>query len=369
MEEGPITIAGALRDPTLFVEAASVGADWIEAGTGGARIAVVDSADGVTLGHVPSLDARQVRGAVAAAAPERLPAAPAGATSIINVAAEHPRTGRRTITAVAPIVGGGGGMPHRDGTDGAGADSAYLKNSPIEITESEAPVRILRYGLMPDTGGAGTHRGGMAQVLEFCATAPDVFVTACNRDRSVFQPWGVLGGEPGCAGSFTLNPGTPREHDLRNTDALRLGPGDVLRVISPGGGGRGDLFRRPPAAVLRDVQAGLVSQEAARIAYGVVLVEGTIDECATAHLRETRPERTAFAPGAARAEHEQRWNEAAYATMLRLLADIPPSRRPFAKSMMFDAVRNAALQREASAVIREAFAAWANRAAALASSS
>ena len=41
------------------------------------------------------------------------------------------------------------------GTDGSGADAAYLKNSPVEITEAEAPVRILRYGLMPDTGGPG----------------------------------------------------------------------------------------------------------------------------------------------------------------------------------------------------------------------
>ncbi len=150
-------------------------------------------------------------GAFAAAAPERLPAAPAGATSIINMAAENPRTGRRSIAAIAPVVGGGGGMPHRDGTDGSGADAAYLKNSPIEITEVEAPVRILRYGLMPDSGGPGAHRGGMAQVIEFCATTPDAFVTARNRDRSHFQPWGILGGEPGPAGSFTLNPGTERE--------------------------------------------------------------------------------------------------------------------------------------------------------------
>ncbi len=124
------------------------------------------------------------------------------------MAAENPRTGQRSISAIAPIVGGGGGMPHRDGTDGSGADAAYLKNSPIEITESEAPVRILRYGLMPDTGGPGAHRGGMAQVMEFTTTAPDAFVTARNRDRTLFQPWGVGGGRPGAAGSFTLNPGT-----------------------------------------------------------------------------------------------------------------------------------------------------------------
>ncbi|EFH12312.1 hydantoinase B/oxoprolinase family protein, partial [Teichococcus cervicalis] len=209
----------------------------------------------LTCGRLRSL----IFGAFAQAAPERLPAAPAGATCIVNMAAEDPRTGRRSISAIAPIVGGGGGMPHRDGTDGAGADAAYLKNSPIEITEAEAPVRILRYGLMPDSGGPGAHRGGMAQVMEFQTTAPDAFVTARNRDRSLFQPWGIGGGQPGAAGSFTLNPGTPAARDLMNTDALRLQAGDTLRIVSPAGAGRGDPFARDPAAVLRDVRAGLVS--------------------------------------------------------------------------------------------------------------
>jgi N-methylhydantoinase B len=311
----------------------------------------------LTCGRLRSL----IFGAFAAAAPERLPAAPAGATSIINMAAEDPRTGRRTITAIAPIVGGGGGMPHRDGTDGAGADSAYLKNSPVEITESEAPVRILRYGLMPDTGGPGAHRGGMAQVLEFCATAPDAFITARNRDRSLFQPWGVLGGAPGPSGSFTLNPGTEQEQDLRNTDTLRLAPGDVLRVISPGGGGRGDPFARDPAAVLRDVRAGRVTIEGARRDYGVVIAGDAVDEAATARLRAAAPARSDFAPGAFRQAHEARWDEAAYDAMLTALATLPVSWRAPVKKMLFAAVRNAPAARPAAEVIREAFDAYLAR--------
>ncbi|HYZ62234.1 MAG TPA: hydantoinase B/oxoprolinase family protein, partial [Acetobacteraceae bacterium] len=261
----------------------------------------------LTCGRLRSL----IFGAFAQAAPDRMPAAPAGATSIVNMAAENPRTGQRSISAIAPIVGGGGGMPHRDGTDGAGADAAYLKNSPVEITESEAPARILRYGLMPDTGGPGAHRGGMAQVLEFCATAPDAFVTARNRDRTLFQPWGVQGGMPGAAGSFTLNPGTDRERDLGNTDALRLAPGDTLRIVSPGGGGRGDPFTRKPGAVLRDVQAGLVTLEGARRDYGVVITGGALDEAATQALRAGHPPRPSFDPGPFRTAHEARWTEGA----------------------------------------------------------
>jgi N-methylhydantoinase B len=314
----------------------------------------------LTCGRLRSL----IFGAFAAAAPERLPAAPAGATSIINIAAENPRTGRRSITAVAPIVGGAGGMPHRDGTDGAGADAAYLKNSPIEITEAEAPVRILRYGLMPDTGGPGTHRGGMAQVLEFCTTAPDAFVTARNRDRSLFQPWGVLGGEPGAAGSFTLNPDTPREVDLRNTDTLRLAPGDVLRVISPGGGGRGDPWARDPAAVLRDLRAGRVTVAGARRDYGVaVSAAGNVDAAETLRLRGMRLMRDGFAPGAARLAHERRWDSAAYEALHEALAGVPVSWRAHIKKMLFAAVREGS-ETPAAEVIRAAFAAYLARGAA-----
>jgi N-methylhydantoinase B len=271
------------------------------------------------------------------------------------MAAENPRTGQRSISAIAPIVGGGGGMPHRDGTDGSGADAAYLKNSPVEITESEAPVRILRYGLMPDTGGPGAHRGGMAQVMEFRTTAPDAFVTARNRDRTLFQPWGIGGGQPGASGSFTLNPGTPRERDLGNTDALRLTSADTLRIVSPAGGGRGDPFTRDPAAVLRDHRAGLVSTAGAARDYGVAIAQDAVDQAATAALRAARQTPPAFAPGAFRAAHEARWTAAAYAALHEGLAALPAAWRPAMKATLFAAVR-AAPEEPAEQVIRQTLA-------------
>ncbi len=310
----------------------------------------------LTCGRLRSL----IFGAFVQAAPDRLPATSAGATSIVNMAAEDRRTGRRSISAIAPIVGGGGGMPHRDGTDGSGADAAYLKNSPIEITESEAPVRILRYGLLPDTGGPGAHRGGMAQILEFRTTAPDAFVTARNRDRTLFQPWGVGGGEPGANGSFTLNHGTDRAQDLGNTDALRLAQGDTLRIVSPAGGGRGDPFTRAPDAVLRDVRAGLVSAEGARRDYGVAIAGDAIEAAETARLRATPPPRTPFSPGAFRRAHEARWTAEAYAAMHACLATLPVSWRAPVKTMLFAAVR-AAPARPAAEIIPEAFAAYVAR--------
>ena len=272
------------------------------------------------------------------------------------------RTNRTVIAAVNPVVGGGGGMPHRDGTDGSGADAAYLKNSPIEITESEAPVRILRYGLMPDTGGPGTHRGGMAQVLEFKATSPDAFVTARNRDRTLFQPWGILGGQPGLSGTFMLNAGTENEVNLGNTDTVRLGPGDVLRIVSPGGGGRGDPAKRNPAAVLRDWQAGRVTLAGARRDYGVAIADGAVDEAETARLRGEMTARDGFDGGKARHAHEARWDKAAYAAMHELLADLPVSWRAPVKKRFSAAVRKAPAERPAAEVIRETFALYLKQA-------
>ena len=97
-------------------------------------------------------------------------------------------------------------MPHRDGTNGSGADGAYLKNTPIEITETEVPIQILRYGLMPDSGGAGRWRGGLATALDFRVFAPNSRVTARNRDRSRFRPWGILGGRAGAPSCSSAKP-------------------------------------------------------------------------------------------------------------------------------------------------------------------
>ena len=129
-------------------------------------------------------------GAFSQAIPDRMPAAPAGNNCIVNVMTHDERSGQKVIAAVNPVVGGGGGMPHRDGTNGSGADAAYLSNTPVEITETEVPVEFVRYGLAQDSGGAGRWRGGLATEMAFRVFAPDTRITARNRDRSRFRPWG-----------------------------------------------------------------------------------------------------------------------------------------------------------------------------------
>jgi N-methylhydantoinase B len=168
---------------------------------------------------------------------------------------------------------------------------------------------------------------------------PNATVTARNRDRSIFRPWGILGGKPGAASSFTLNPGSEHERDLRNTDILQLEPNDVVRIISPGGGGRGDPMAREPEAVLRDVRAGRLSEAAAKRDYGVALRDGTVDADATSALRASAVPRAGFDGGPERAAHEARWDEDAYAALGEALAAVQPSWRAAAKKKLFAAVR------------------------------
>ncbi len=155
-------------------------------------------------------------------------------------------------------------MPHRDGTNGSGADAAYLKNTPIEVTETETPVEFVKYGLARDSGGPGRWRGGLATEMAFRVFAPDSRVTARNREpRELLPSLGVLGGRAAGLSDMMVNPGTPHAKRLGNIDTVVLQPGDVLEI--PLGRWRGTWrsFREGSLARGGDVRRGYVSPEAA----------------------------------------------------------------------------------------------------------
>jgi len=280
-------------------------------------------------------------GAFSQAAPDRLPAGPASGGPIMNVNTTDNRTGRRVVASIDPISGGAGGNPSEDGSDGSGANSSFLKNTPVEINEAEVPIRITRYGLAQDSGGPGRHRGGLATELEFKVFAPNTRITARNRDRTRFTSWGILGGRAGGPSTFLLNPGSNHEVNLGNTDILTVSPGDVIRIASGGAGGWGNPWERPAATVLADVRRGFVTPERARSDYGVVLLNGGIDEAATT---QCRAEMAASAPdgfyhfGPARAAYDAVWTRPNYDALTELLAGLPVHWRFFIKTRLFDAM-------------------------------
>ncbi len=280
-------------------------------------------------------------GAFARAAPDRLPASPASGGPIMNVNTIDNRTGRRVVASIGPIVGGAGGNAHGDGSDGSGANSSFLKNTPVEINEAEVPIKITHYGLEPDSGGPGKYRGGMATSMRFVAQAPNTRVTARNRDRTRFTSWGMLGGRAGSNSRFLLNAGTADEVNLGNTDILVIGPGDDVWTSCGGAGGWGDPFERDPDAVALDVRRGLVTSLSAERDYGVALIEGLVDQAATEALRAA-PRAISnsefFDYGDGRRQFETVWTSKNYAALTERLASLPVHWRFFFKHRIFEAL-------------------------------
>lgn len=188
-----------------------------------------------------------------------------------------------------------GAVGARADKDGVSACKAHVANgtiTPVEIIESEFPVELVRFELLPDSGGAGRFRGGLGYVREYRMLGESQLST--RGGKLLTPPRGKDGGAPGRLPSLIVNQGTPSEQVLSPRDGnLRLHAGDVLRREQPGSGGYGDPLTRPPADVLDDVRDGYVSPEAARELYGVAVVRNgsswILDMAATGRLRASLP--------------------------------------------------------------------------------
>ena len=114
------------------------------------------------------------------------------------------------------------------------------RNTPVEALERAFPLRIRRYSLRRGSGGAGLGAGGDGVVKEW-EVLEDCTVSLIT-ERRVSQPWGLAGGGPGAVGENWLLPGgdESRAEPLPDKCTVRLSAGDVLRMLTPGGGGWGE---------------------------------------------------------------------------------------------------------------------------------
>lgn len=162
-----------------------------------------------------------------------------------------------------------------------------LTSGRVEVMEIEFPVRVERYELVPDSGGAGKFRGGAGVCRDLRILADDILL-ATRSARQIFPAQGLAGGTAGSVGAYILNPGTDGERRVRSTTSeFPLNTGDLLRIITPGGGGYGPPLARAPETVLHDVRQGKLTPAAARERYKVeITADGTaVDAAATAGLR------------------------------------------------------------------------------------
>jgi len=176
-----------------------------------------------------------VLGALAQAAPDRIPAASCGTMNNLSFGGIDPRA-IQPFAYYETIAGGMGASPRADGLSARHTHMTNSWNTPVEAFEHQFPVRIVSYRVRRGSGGAGLHRGGDGIVREYEFLAPaEVTLLTDRRERG---PWGLAGGSAGEPGRNTLIRGG-RKMPLPAKTRFEIRAGDRLRIETPGGGGWG----------------------------------------------------------------------------------------------------------------------------------
>jgi N-methylhydantoinase B len=202
--------------------------------------------------------------ALAQAAPGRVPADSGGELLVLAFGGERP-DGTRYVTGEL-VAGGAGASAGKDGVDVIETDATNCMNLPAEALELDAPIRVHRVALRPDSGGAGTRRGGLGTVREYEILHGDVPFTH-RGERHFIAPAGRAGGGDGAVARAVIYRADGREEVVPSKIVTTLQAGDRVVMETAGGGGYGDPAARDPAKLHADLEDGKVSAEGAK-AYG-----------------------------------------------------------------------------------------------------
>lgn len=274
----------------------------------------------------------------------RIPAAGAGMLGVALLSLVDGETGELKVNVLQPLWGGSGARPIKDGIDGADFAAGYLRNIPAETSEAEMPVLVERYQLSEAPPAPGQWRGGLGIDMQFRVFTPNAVLTARGLERYEFRPWGRKGGRAGTLGQTIVNPGEATERSVgKIASHLDLQPHDVVRIVTPNGGGYGDPLARDPALVLRDHADGFLDVLTARADYGVCIVDGAVDSEATQALRASRRHEAGTLPefdfGAEREAFEALFPPAWQDELERELRALPTPLRQFWKGQVWQRVR------------------------------
>jgi len=174
--------------------------------------------------------------ALAQAIPDRIPAAASGTMNNLTIGGIDPQTGN-PFAYYETIAGGMGARPTKHGVSGVHTHMTNSLNTPAEALEYAYPLRVRRYSLRTDSGGAGKHRGGDGIIREIeVLTDCDVTLLA---DRRTSGPWGLAGGNAGAPGKASLIRNGGALEEMPGKFSTRLKKGERIRIESPGGGGWG----------------------------------------------------------------------------------------------------------------------------------
>ena len=201
-----------------------------------------------------------VIGALSSALPEAAVGAANGANTMAVFAGNDPETGQPYVY-LETLGGGFGGRNDRDGKDGVQVHITNTSNLPIEAIEMEYPLRVDRYGFIPDSGGAGKYRGGLGlQRVVRPIGHTCIFNGVGERFRN--NPWGIFDGCAGKSGSFWLEEDQclPVQLSHKSPD-MPLKPNQALVVNTPGAGGYGDPKKRSKELIKVDKVSGKFSDK------------------------------------------------------------------------------------------------------------
>ena len=200
-------------------------------------------------------------------APNNVMACSQGTSAILAMGGVDRRTGNRYVNYEV-VKGGFGARPGKDGINAIAASVANTANTPVEVVEMSFPLRVDRYELIPDSGGAGEYRGGLAarrvwKILDHTARA----TVCCERSKS--PPFGLFEGKAGAPARIYLIEADGTQRDLNSKEHFTASEDSEIWYEVPGSGGFGPPSERDPEKVRADVRDGYVSVESARRDYGV----------------------------------------------------------------------------------------------------
>ncbi|ETA49653.2 N-methylhydantoinase [Rhodobacteraceae bacterium PD-2] len=198
-------------------------------------------------------------GALAPALPDAAVGAANGANTTAVFSGIDPRNGKPYLY-LETLGGGAGGRSDRDGKDGVQVHITNTSNLPIEAIETEYPLRVVSYGFVEDSGGAGRYRGGAGLRRVIAPVDHDCTFNGAG-ERFSHAPWGIFGGGEGRTGQFLLE-GAGESRKLANKpSAVPLNRDEAIVVETPGSGGYGSAAERTPEAVAEDALSGKYSAE------------------------------------------------------------------------------------------------------------
>jgi N-methylhydantoinase B len=188
-----------------------------------------------------------------------------GTSAIATLGGVDYRTGERYVS-YETIKGGFGARPIKDGITGVASGISNTMNTPIEVLELSFPVRVERYAIVPDTGGAGRWRGGCAvERVWRVLGGPSQVSVCCERTKS--PPFGLAGGRAGAPARVAVVGPDGVEREINSKATVTMAADGALWLRAPGAGGYGPPAERDPDRLRDDVINGYVSREAALSEY------------------------------------------------------------------------------------------------------